>query len=502
MIENTNDLPRLPHNWIWTTTSEVCSSVRDGTHETPRYVENGVPLITSKNLKPSGLDFATAKNISLEDHQKIIIRSGVDDGDVLFAMIGTIGNPVVVYTKKAFSIKNVALFKKNESFIKPEYLKYWLENPVFKKLLEEKELLRGTTQKFIPLENLRILPVPLAPFDEQVRIAARVEELFARLDAGVEGCRKVKAQLKRYRQAVLKYAFEGKLTEEWRKTHKDQIEPATELLQRIKQERKKDPKYEEPPPIDEFDLPKIPENWMWTTIGSLFDIGSGGTPSRRKPEYWAGNIPWVSSGEVAFCEIWSTNEYITKEGLENSSAKLYPEGTVLMALYGEGKTRGQTAILRIAATTNQAIACIRCTNSPVPPEYVYWWLYYRYYETRRIREGANQPNMYLHHVRRMTIPVPPLLEQKEIIQKIEKSLSVADEIDRTVDTSLLQAGRLRQCILKTTFEGKLVSQDPSNEPAEKLLERIKAERAKSKGEKSTDRKKNKPKQLELSTYVE
>ncbi|MDF5739171.1 MULTISPECIES: hypothetical protein [unclassified Nostoc] len=101
------DLYELPKGWVWVTSSEVCSSVRDGTHDTPKYVEQGIPLITSKNLKENGLDFSTAKNISLEDHQNISVRSEVDKGDILFAMIGTIGNPVIVRTDKVFSIKNV-----------------------------------------------------------------------------------------------------------------------------------------------------------------------------------------------------------------------------------------------------------------------------------------------------------------------------------------------------------------------------------------------------------
>jgi type I restriction enzyme S subunit len=498
MIDEKVNLPPLPRGWVWTTLSQISKELRAG--GTPlstvkEYYENGtIPFVKIEDMVNSGKYLLDAKTKITYEGLKNSSAWLVPCDSLLYSMYASYGeatiNKVEVATNQA-----IIAYVPPKNLMTLDYVYYYLKS--IKHTLKT----RGTTQKNLNAQIVEKIPVPLAPLGEQKRIVARLEELFTRLDAGVEGLRKVKAQLKRYRQAVLKYAFEGKLTEEWRKTYKNQIEPTTKLLEHIKQERKKDPKYKEPPSIDESDLPKIPENWVWTTVGSLFDVGSGGTPSRRKPEYWAGNIPWVSSGEVAFCEIWSTNEYITKEGLENSSAKLYPEGTVLMALYGEGKTRGQAAILRIAATTNQAIACIRCTNSPMPPEYVYWWLYYRYYETRRIREGANQPNMYLHHVRKMTIPVASLLEQKEIIQKIEESLSVADEIDRAVDTSLLQAGRLRQCILKTAFEGKLVPQDPSDEPAEKLLERIRAERLKSKGEKDINKKKSKPKQLELSAYV-
>jgi type I restriction enzyme S subunit len=270
------------------------------------------------------------------------------------------------------------------------------------------------------------------------------------------------------------------------------METAKKLIELIQLERKKDAKYVPNSIIAEDMGFKIPDNWAWSSLGDLFYVGSGGTPSRKKGEYWNGNIPWVSSGEVAFCEISGTKECISQEGFENSSAKMYPPGTVLVALYGEGKTRGQVAILRINATTNQAVACIVCKNSPIAPEYVYWWLYYRYIETRRIKEGANQPNMYLHHIKKIPIPISPLLEQKRIVRRIAESLSFIQEISSSVDADLLQSQKLRQCILKEAFEGKLVSRDSSDEPAEKLLERIKAERLNNK---------SKNNQVELSLFV-
>ena len=118
---------KLPESWEWFPAETACGSVRDGTHDTPEYVEAGIPLVTSKNLIDDHICFEKTKLISFEDHKEISKRSGVENGDVLFAMIGTIGNPVVVNTSKIFSIKNVALFKKNEDFITPKYLKFWLE---------------------------------------------------------------------------------------------------------------------------------------------------------------------------------------------------------------------------------------------------------------------------------------------------------------------------------------------------------------------------------------
>ncbi|MBT2969589.1 MAG: restriction endonuclease subunit S [Candidatus Thiodiazotropha sp. (ex Ctena orbiculata)] len=187
----------LPSDWGWASAEAICSSVRDGTHDTPKYVEKGIPLITSKNLVEGKLDLSKMQMISEKDHEEISKRSGVDDGDILYAMIGTIGNPVVVKKLTEFSIKNVGLFKKNEEFIFSNYLKYWLDAPQFNNWLKPR--LKGTTQKFAPLGLLRALPVPVAPHEQQKRIVAKIEELFSHIDAGIKALKKAKQLLKQYR---------------------------------------------------------------------------------------------------------------------------------------------------------------------------------------------------------------------------------------------------------------------------------------------------------------
>lgn len=229
---NTTGLPELPLGWEWSITLEVCSSVRDGTHDTPKYVLKGVPLITSKNLKETGLDFINTKEISTEDHDKISVRSGVDTGDVLFAMIGTIGNPVVVKTDKTFSIKNVGLFKKNLDVIIPEYLMCWLSSPVFQMIAIEQELIKGTTQKFIPLGNLRSIPVPYTSLQEQHRVKDEIERLFSIANEVELEVDKSLKEAGRLRQSILKRAFEGKLVPQ-----DPNDEPAVRLIERIREER-------------------------------------------------------------------------------------------------------------------------------------------------------------------------------------------------------------------------------------------------------------------------
>jgi type I restriction enzyme, S subunit len=161
-------LGNIPDNWSWESSGEVID-VRDGTHDTPKYVSEGFPLVTSKNLKPQGIDFADVGFISKGDHVAISKRSHVDRGDILFAMIGTIGNPTIVDDDREFSIKNVALFKCTKGRVEPQFWYRMLGSPLVKMQLDDAT--RGGTQKFVSLKVLRNLQIPLPPLDEQKRIA-------------------------------------------------------------------------------------------------------------------------------------------------------------------------------------------------------------------------------------------------------------------------------------------------------------------------------------------
>jgi type I restriction enzyme S subunit len=344
---------------------------------------------------------------------------------------------------------------------------------------------RSTAIPGLNRDDLYSQVIPIAPVPEQHRIVAEIEKQFTRLGAGVAALRRAQANLKRYKASVLKAACEGRLV-----SQDPNDEPASKLLERILEQRRKGTasraptagraptrKYVEPAPPDTEGLPELPEGWRWTTIGSTFSVTIGGTPSRTKSEYWGGDTPWVSSGEVANRRIRSTREQITSEGLANSNAKLHPPGTVLLAMIGEGKTRGQTAILDVASTTNQNIASILCAETRIVPEWVFYWLMSRYEETRKSGSGGMQYALNSERIRGFTFPLPPLAEQRRIVAEVERRLSVVQEVEGVIAANLARAERLRQSILKQAFEGKLVPQDANDEPASVLLERIRAQRA-------------------------
>jgi len=231
---NFKDVFDLPFGWEWTEAHKVCSSVRDGTHDTPKYVEKGIPLITSKNLKNGNIDYSNVDYISEEDHAEISKRSAVEIGDILFGMIGTIGNPVIITHDNHFSIKNVGLFKKNEAILLPKYLNYWLQSWVCEHILKENDLIKGTTQKFIALGGLRVLPVPLSSIEEQQAIVAEIESRLSVCDKIEESIEQSLRESESLRQSILKKAFEGKLF-----SQDPNDEPASKLLERIKVEREK-----------------------------------------------------------------------------------------------------------------------------------------------------------------------------------------------------------------------------------------------------------------------
>ena len=204
-------------------------------------------------------------------------------------------------------------------------------------------------------------------------------------------------------------------------------------------------------------------------MGQLFRVFGGSTPSRKEPSFWGGNIPWVSSGEIAFCRIQATDEYITEAGFESCSVKLHPAGTVLLAMISEGKTRGQAAILDIPACNNQNAAAIRVSETPIAPEYVYNYLLFRYEQTRSAGQGGNQPALNGEIVKSMVIPLPGREEILAICEAVESRMAVLEVFEATMDHLRNLIGAEPQSILKAAFAGQLVPQDPNDEAASVLL---------------------------------
>ena len=307
----------------------------------------------------------------------------------------------------------------------------------------------GTTFKAITQNVIKNIEVPVPDLTEQERIVSKIEELFSRLDASVAELQTAKEKLKVYRQAVLKDAFEGKLSETWRLS--SSATPQNDFLSICKQ----NPSFKDTSGDENEITLHIPTTWLKIRIGDIFDVEVGSTPKRSIAAYWNGTINWVSSGEVHINAIATTKEKITEAGLANSSTNLQPAGTVLLAMIGEGKTRGQAAILNTNAAHNQNTAAILVSKTPCDPKYIYYFLLLNYENTRRVGSGNNQKALNKERVRALRFPFTSFEEQRIIVANIESRFSVFDSIERTINASLQQAESLRQSILKQAFEGSL-----------------------------------------------
>ena len=280
---------------------------------------------------------------------------------------------------------------------------------------------------------------------------------------------------KALRQKILDLAIHGKLVPQ-----DPNDEPASVLLERIKAEKerlikegkikrsKKSAKSSDTPHYENVPF-EIPENWVWTTLGNIGIWQSGGTPSRSNKSYYGGNIPWLKTGDLNDGLITNIPEGITEEAVTNSSAKINPTGSVLMAMYGA--TIGKLGILTFPATTNQA--CCACI------EYYAITQYYLFYFLLSHRDifiakggGGAQPNISKEIIVNTAIPLPPLPEQERIIIEIERWFAFIDEIEQNKTDLQFIIKKTKSKILDLAIHGKLVPQDPNDEPASELLKRI------------------------------
>ncbi|EIM6783860.1 restriction endonuclease subunit S [Escherichia coli] len=193
----------------------------------------------------------------------------------------------------------------------------------------------------------------------------------------------------------------------------------------------------------------VPKGWELSSIGKISDVSSGGTPSRNNEAYWNGNIPWVTTAEVQFKIIEDTVEKITEEGLANSSAKLFPAGTILMAMYGQGKTRGQVAKLGIDASTNQACAAI-VLHTGYEVDFYYQFLISQYENIREMANSGGQQNLSGGIVKSIPVPVPPLTEQK----KIAKILSTWDNAISVTEKLLTNSQQQKKALMQQLLTGQ------------------------------------------------
>ena len=523
MNDELANLPSLPSGWVWVTLADLAenepNSITDGPFgsnlKTAHYTSAGPRVIRLQNIAPA--KFIDEKAHISEDHFQGLKKHEVHPGDIVIASLGKpLPRACLVpdWVGRAIVKADCIRLKTAQGVADAKYVMYALNTPGTQKRAET--IVHGVGRPRLNLGDIRATAVPLAPFSEQQRIVLAIDKYMSQIDEALQLLQHVQAQLKRYCQSVLKSAVEGKLTAEWREKHKGVIEPAEHLLKRILVERRakweeqelakmkakgqhpKDDtwkkKYKEPEPPNTEGLPELPEGWTWTSVGQMSYVVRGASPRPAgNPKYFGGMIPWITVGEItkdAQMYLKNVASFVTEAGKRKS--RYIEEGTLLLT--NSGATLGVPKITAIGGCINDGSVAMLGLYA-ITKKYLYYLLMSKTESLRRINQGAAQPNLNTSIVSDILVPLPPLREQVQIVEKVETKISVAHNLEGLAAQNINKVRRLKQATLLKAFSGSLVPQDPTDEPASVLLERIKAEREKSK----TAREKAKPQKRRSNT---
>lgn len=498
MNENTD----LPSSWSFVSLS-VAATINPSREKIDASATQLAHFVPMASVQPEfgGIDVSVTRPFS----EVIKGYTAFKQGDVLFAKItpcmenGKIAVVPALEHHLGFGSTEFHVLRATEIAL-PIWVAYFLSQTVVRR--EAQRSMTGSAgQLRVPATWLREQRIPIPSIAEQRRIVAKIEEMFSDLDAGVTALERAKANLKRYRAAVLKAAVEGKLTEAWRAEH-PHTEPASKLLDRILAERRrkwevdqlakyaaagKEPpknwkeKYVEPTPPDTAGLPELPDGWCWASMEQLlcylrngfFQSPSGATSGLPILRINAVRPMHVDLSETRFLD--QTPASVTDYFIENGDLLFtrYNGSVDLLGVAGMVRGCGERILhpdklIRVKLILGEPMPAFVEVAANVGAS--------RKHMAGRARTTAGQTGISGPDVREMPIPLPPLAEQRRIVEEVAERLSQIDATDTAINHSLVRAARLRQSILKQAFKGKLVPQDPTDEPASVLRERLRGSR--------------------------
>jgi type I restriction enzyme, S subunit len=471
---------KLPKGWVKCSFGDI-AYIRNGyafksiNFKKKKELESDVPLVKQSQLNGDKVDLSSA--VYLED--SFLEKQSdykLSKGDVLIGLSGSIGK-LCIYDKDYPALQNQRTGKIEQyidGVINNKFFWFFLIT-IEQKLVEKS---KGVGVQNISSKEIEAQDFYLPPLKEQNRIVQAVEELFSELDKGIETLYILQQQLKIYRYSVLKWAFEGKLTEKWREDQQE-LQNYTVLLQEIKDDReeqskkngKKLKKYTPPTSEELRGLFDLPESWGWSKLGEVSDLCLGKMLDKKKNkgtyQYYLGNI------NVRWNEFDISN--LQQMRFEENEDERYgiKKGDLIIC---EGGEPGRAAIWNDQLSNmkiQKALHRVRL-HPHISNKFILYFLYYcskngqlnRYFTGTTIKHFPGQKlEVFL-------FPLCSIEEQNQIIEDLESRLSLCDKLEETIKETLIQSGYLRHSILKKAFEGKLVPQDPNDEPAEDLLERI------------------------------
>lgn len=491
----------LPNNWIIAKLSDMVIDPKSDFVDGPfgsnlkanEYKDEGVPVFRIQNVKAG---YFLDKNIQFVTPQKAeqIKRHSFKFGDIIITKLGEpLGLCCKVPAKYPSGIIVADLMRVRPSniIINTDYLVYAINSKIIQD--QFKRITKGTTRARVNLTIVRDIEIPIAPLNEQNRIVDKLDELLSELEKGKEQLQNSLEQLKVYRQSILKHAFEGKLSEEWRRKQK-KLKTPDELVAEIKAYRKqqyekqlkeykakkikvkpKEPKEIIPVSAAEMKvLPELPIGWTYIKVSSLGDIETGTTPSKAKPEYYGDKYPFYKPTELeAGFNVRKAKEYLSESGIKQ--ARFLPENSILVTSIGA--TIGKTGIIRVAGASNQQINAI-VPHEIFNPNFLYFQAVGQHFQDQ-IKSNAvatTLPILNKSKFEKLVFAICSIDEQNFIVEDIESKFSNSEKMEETIFQNIKVSNILQQSLLQKAFEGKLVEQDPTDEPASVLLEKIKKER--------------------------
>jgi type I restriction enzyme S subunit len=417
----------LPENWIETEIGGLCSLKNGRAFKPNEWQTSGLPIVRIQNLNNPASAFNHFQG-------EVDERNRLRGGELLFAWSGTPGTSFGAHVwRGGEAVLNQHIFRVD--FDEALLDKRFFRSAINQKLSELIDVAHGGVGlRHVTKGVFEKTLVALPPRPEQTRIANQLDTLLTRVQTCNDRFDAVPALLKRFRQTVLDAALNGAF-----------LDGAA---------------------VAEPELTKV-------SISTIASVGTGSTPLRSNSQFFAcSGTPWITSSATSAAVVTNANEFVTPAAISAHRLKLFPEGTLLVAMYGEGKTRGQVAELGMKATINQACAAVVVNESKAIRAYVKLALQANYLNMRELAEGGNQPNLNLSKVKEFEIPLPSLADQAEIVRRVEALFALADRIEARCTAARAQAQRLTPLVLAKAFRGELMPQDPTDEPASTLLARI------------------------------
>jgi len=465
-------MPRLPAGWAMSSLGEVCTKPQYGW--TSKADKKGdLKLLRTTDISKGAIDwdnvpYCLKRPDNVEKYQ-------LQGDDILVSRAGSVGiSTRIVETPCDTVFASYLIRFKPLNGIHPKYVELYLKTNGYWKSISE--FSAGIAVPNVNASKLANLRIPIAPVNEQHRIVAKLEKLLAKVDKCKERLDKIPAILKRFRQSVLAAACSGRLTADWRQRNPN-VEPASELLTRIL--TNKHPRNSGRFVNNESYHDNLPETWTQCSLGSLcLLITKGSSPKWQGINYVSNGVLFITSENVVSGHLNLENKKYVEEGFNAIQQRsILEKGDLLTNIVGASIGRSAVFNFDETANINQAVALIRLhsdmnrtyilnvLNSPAIIDFM-----------NRSKVDVARANLSLKDVSSLPIPLPPSSEQLEIICRLEALFQVVDRIEERYQNANAHIAKLTQSVLAKAFRGELVPQDPSDEPAAKLLERVRAER--------------------------